>query len=313
MTPSEASFDGAKGVKMNLPGLTDGGRYHLRRGKKNPSKYPNTNFREQLLWHYPDDAPARLLWCNAADQNKMLRSSYQTTPRTTMKTLYEKLLTAEVVCRDCGSRYGKYSVGCSSCWEGTCDVCEKENVPVTEVRDCGYLTRGIHELKAQRPAEPFSELTKDFTPERKAKIKEQSAKVADYMLSVGPIMDDNVLEETLSKTKYRSSVTRISVHREDAEHRTLQTEVTLEDEGAGEFISLTDTDGNEIRLDFEEFEEVVKAVKTLRNQPKQGRIPEEENDRRFKECMRMINNLKPGEIEDLMGAEFMEEFRGVSR
>jgi hypothetical protein len=40
---------------------------------------------------------------------------------------------------------------------------------------------------------------------------------------------------------------------------------------------------------------------------------EEENDRRFKECMKLINNLKPGEIEELMGPEFMEEFRRVSQ
>ncbi len=42
-------------------------------------------------------------------------------------------------------------------------------------------------------------------------------------------------------------------------------------------------------------------------------ISEEENERRFKECMGWINNLKPGDIEVLMGPEFMEEFRRVSR
>jgi translation initiation factor 2B subunit (eIF-2B alpha/beta/delta family) len=40
---------------------------------------------------------------------------------------------------------------------------------------------------------------------------------------------------------------------------------------------------------------------------------EEENERRFKECMKLINNLKPGEIQELMGPEFMEEFRRVSQ
>ena len=179
-----------------------------------------------------------------------------------MKTLYEKLLTAEVVCRDCGSKYGKYSVGCSSTWEGTCDVCEQDK-PITEVRDWGYLTRGIHELKAWRPVQPFSDLTEGFPPERKARIKEQSKILAEHLATVGPIMNDDELEETLSKTKYRSSISQVCVHRED-EFRTLQTIVALTDEGGGEFITLTDSDGNEIRLDFEEFEEVIKAVALLR-------------------------------------------------
>ena len=43
------------------------------------------------------------------------------------------------------------------------------------------------------------------------------------------------------------------------------------------------------------------------------KISEEENERRFQECMRIINNMKPGEIEKLMGKEFMEEFRRVSQ
>jgi hypothetical protein len=182
-----------------------------------------------------------------------------------MTTLYEKLLTAEVVCRDCGDKYGKYSVGCSSTWGGTCDVCEQDK-PVTEVRDWGYLGKGISELKAWRPVQPFSDLTKDFPPERKARIKEQSKILAEHLATLDPIMNDDELESTLSETKYRSSITQISVHREDSGHRTLETEVRLVDEGCGEFISLTDTDGNEIRLDFEEFEEVIKAVALLKNQ-----------------------------------------------
>jgi hypothetical protein len=46
---------------------------------------------------------------------------------------------------------------------------------------------------------------------------------------------------------------------------------------------------------------------------KKEEISEEENDRRFKECMKAIENLKPGEITELMGKEFMEEFRRVSQ
>jgi hypothetical protein len=103
-----------------------------------------------------------------------------------MKTLYEKLLTAEVVCRDCGGKYGKYSVGCSSTWEGTCDVCEQDK-PVTEVRDWGYLTKGINELKGN--------------------IKEQSKKVVDYMATVGPIMNDDELEDCLTASYEQGEIT----------------------------------------------------------------------------------------------------------
>lgn len=46
---------------------------------------------------------------------------------------------------------------------------------------------------------------------------------------------------------------------------------------------------------------------------RQEQISEEENERRFKECMELISNLKPGKIKELMGPEFMEEFRRVSQ
>lgn len=92
-------------------------------------------------------------------------------------TLLNKLLTADVVCSECGQKYGKYSVGCSSVWNGTCGVCG-EDKPITEVRDWGYLTKGINELKGQ--------------------VKKQSKEVAEYMLSVGPvIMSDDELEDCL--------------------------------------------------------------------------------------------------------------------
>lgn len=57
----------------------------------------------------------------------------------------QTLKNAQVVCRDCGSKYGTYSVGCSSVWEGKCGVC-RETKGVTEVRDYAYLTKGIKEL-----------------------------------------------------------------------------------------------------------------------------------------------------------------------
>jgi hypothetical protein len=70
-------------------------------------------------------------------------------------------------------KYGSYSVGCSSVWEAECDVCG-ERKPITETRDYGYLTKGINELKGT--------------------VKEQSKGVADYLLSVGPIMNDDELD-----------------------------------------------------------------------------------------------------------------------
>ena len=59
--------------------------------------------------------------------------------------LVNKLQGAYTVCKDCGSKYGEYSVGCSSVWEGKCDVCG-ETKPVTESRDYGYLNKGIEVL-----------------------------------------------------------------------------------------------------------------------------------------------------------------------
>ena len=101
-------------------------------------------------------------------------------------TLLNKLLSADVVCRDCGHKYGKYSVGCSSVWPGTCGVCG-EAKPVTEVRDYGYLSKGINELKGN--------------------IKEQSKEVADYMLSVGPIMNDDEMEDCLTASYEQGDIT----------------------------------------------------------------------------------------------------------
>jgi hypothetical protein len=97
------------------------------------------------------------------------------------------LIQADVVCRDCGSKYGKYSVGCSSTWEGTCEVCG-ERKGVTEVRDWGYLSKGIQELKGT--------------------VKEQSAKVADYMAwRDAPIMTDAELEGALSASYEQGDLT----------------------------------------------------------------------------------------------------------
>jgi hypothetical protein len=61
------------------------------------------------------------------------------------KELLNKLETADVVCFDCGSKYGEYHDRVSSVWEGKCNVCgEVKNI--TESRDFKYLTKGIKEL-----------------------------------------------------------------------------------------------------------------------------------------------------------------------
>ena len=83
--------------------------------------------------------------------------------------LINRLTTADLVCADCGLKYGKYSVGCSSVWEGMCGVCG-ETKSVTEVRDYGYLQRGICA--------------------EKLKIKGQSKEVAEYIASAEDCYED---------------------------------------------------------------------------------------------------------------------------
>jgi hypothetical protein len=109
-------------------------------------------------------------------------------------------------------KYGKYSVGCSSTWEGDCDVCG-EHKGVTEVRDWGYLSKGLAELGALK-TDPFAKLTESFPPERKAKIKEQSKVVASYMASVGPIMTDDELEDCLTASYEQGEITLMVTERE---------------------------------------------------------------------------------------------------
>lgn len=104
------------------------------------------------------------------------------------ENLVERLTQADVVCSDCGDKYGKYSVGCSSTWEGQCHVCG-ETKSITEVRDWGYLAKGIALARAQ------------------ANIKSQSKEVADYMLGVGPIMNDDELEDELTPSYEQGELT----------------------------------------------------------------------------------------------------------
>ena len=125
----------------------------------------------------------------------------------TNKQLIKKLEHAYQVCRDCGLKYGVYSVGCSSTWEGVCDVCD-ETKGVTEARDYGYLMTGIRKLKLEGGAKtrPFSELTEDFSPERKEKIKQQSKEVAKHMLTQEPIMTDEDLDRVMNPSYMQGKI-----------------------------------------------------------------------------------------------------------
>lgn len=62
------------------------------------------------------------------------------------RQLLKKLENAYTVCKSCGTKYGVYSVGCSSTWNGKCNVCDTET-RVTEARDYAYLMTGIRKLK----------------------------------------------------------------------------------------------------------------------------------------------------------------------
>lgn len=57
----------------------------------------------------------------------------------------QTLKNAQVICFDCGKKYGEYHNGVSSVWEGKCNICG-ETKGLTEVRDFKYLMRGIKEL-----------------------------------------------------------------------------------------------------------------------------------------------------------------------
>ena len=77
-------------------------------------------------------------------------------------------------------------------------------------------------------------------------------------------------EETVTKTpkkestKYTSRIQQIEVRRGD-QFGAQYTIVRVDDEGGGAFLVI-EAEAGEVRLDFEEFDEVVKAVKILREQ-----------------------------------------------
>ncbi len=63
--------------------------------------------------------------------------------------------------------------------------------------------------------------------------------------------------------------------------------------------------GEEYPIGRELFEQTYRMI--------EEEVSEEENEVRFKECLKAINNLKPGEITELMGEAFMDEFRRASQ
>ena len=71
----------------------------------------------------------------------------------TPEELLHRLEQAYVCCKTCGQQYGVYSVGCSSSYMDTCQVCG-EYKSVTETRDYAYLITGRRKLAALLEALP---------------------------------------------------------------------------------------------------------------------------------------------------------------
>jgi hypothetical protein len=74
MTPTEAGFDGAKGINLNHPSFINGGIYRLPRGSKDPRTVENYNFKRQLLWVTPPGCEPELWYCN--DNNEFFLLSF---------------------------------------------------------------------------------------------------------------------------------------------------------------------------------------------------------------------------------------------
>jgi hypothetical protein len=123
--------------------------------------------------------------------------------------------------------------------------------------------------------EPLRERTREIEEETRL-IREKTKKSGDVQMPNGDFL------------KNYPDVTRVEVignnGREYVQYECSDVQVSLQDDG-----------------------------RTVKVFLKQEQISEEENERRFKECMEMINNLKPGDIEEMMGSAFIEEFRRVSQ
>ena len=57
----------------------------------------------------------------------------------------------------------------------------------------------------------------------------------------------------------------------------------------------------------------IRAIAAELEAQTEPQISEEENERRFREALRIIQNTTSEELTELMGEEFLEEFRRVSR
>jgi hypothetical protein len=101
-----------------------------------------------------------------------------------------------------------------------------ETKGVTEARDYGYMWKGIRDLR------------------------EEHQKV--------------MADKPKTETKYTSRIQQIEICRGD-QYGAQYTTVKTDDEGGGPFL-IIEAEAGEVRLDFEEFDEVVKAVKILREQ-----------------------------------------------
>lgn len=46
------------------------------------------------------------------------------------------------ICNDCGLKHGNKKPGDGTTWHyGTCEICQKVNIPVTEARDFEYIAQ----------------------------------------------------------------------------------------------------------------------------------------------------------------------------
>ena len=82
--------------------------------------------------------------------------------RAEIQRLIKVLRNAYVCCHQCGDKYGVYSVGCSSVWEGKCDVCGQTKT-ITETRDWAYFITGLRKLDLQLADIPKGEQKKIFS------------------------------------------------------------------------------------------------------------------------------------------------------
>jgi hypothetical protein len=65
MTPTEAGFDGERGIRLGMTYMQDGGLYRLLRSKTPPTNSQKKLLKNMLIWYYPDDSDSKLLFCNS--------------------------------------------------------------------------------------------------------------------------------------------------------------------------------------------------------------------------------------------------------